>query len=179
MNPGWWRRNRWGLLLLVPALALALYSPVKTGYRMYWKAEPRQPVAGTPGSWVAYDGARMRLTRLAVDTGPQDFLGDPIAIPAGTQAWKATVDFDVPHGVKLSLCTVSLEAADGKTFSPGPDDLKDLDAPFDYCTPEDPDDKSAEYQTVAYFLLPREAHPVALRVIAKTKLPEYARLTPP
>ncbi len=179
MNPGWWRRNRWGLLLVVPALALALYSPVKDGYAGYWKAEPRRPVSGAPGGWVAFDGARMRLERLAVDSAPPDFDGEPVAVPTGTQAWKATIDFDVPSKVRLTGCTVALEASTGTTFSPGPQDLKGLDTPFDYCTPEDPDDKSARYQTVAYFLLPRQAHPVALRVSVRAKLPVYARLTPP
>ncbi|GAA5181429.1 hypothetical protein GCM10023322_16080 [Rugosimonospora acidiphila] len=179
MKTNWWRRNRWGTLLLVPALVAAFYSPVKDLYSSYWQGMPHRAVTGSPGGWVGFAGSRMRLEQLAVAHGLQDFLGEPIVIPAGTQAWQATIDFDTPKVSLIEDCRVYLEAADGQTFSAGAPELKGLDSPVDYCTPPDLDTKSGTFQTVAVFLLPRDARPVALQVTLTTRMPAYARLTPP
>jgi hypothetical protein len=178
MKTGWWRLNWWGLLLLVPALVLALYLPAKDAYAQYRNAEPRKPVSGAPGGSVTFAGARLRLEQLSVASGLKNTFDEPVDIPDGTRAWQATIDFDEPDTKALSLCRVYLETGDGKTFSASPEELSGLDAQFDFCTPDDPDVKSATFQRVEYFLLPQDVRPVAVEITLKEKLPAYARLTP-
>jgi hypothetical protein len=183
MTTGWWRRNRWGLLLLVPALVLALYSPAKDAYDRYWEGQPHQPVSAAPGGWVSYGDARMRLVALAVDTSLKDFLGEPLDLADGAQAWRATVGFDTPDSKKLIGCQLYLEAGNGDTFAASPSELANYDLPLPGCAPDETlgasPSPSGAYQTTAYFVLPPNVRPTALRVVLSAKLPAYARLTPP
>ena len=178
MTAGWWRRNWWGLLLLVPALALAFVPPLRDTYHQFRRSQFTTPISGSPGGWVGFAGARMRLAGLAVDGGLRDFSGKPLDLPDGVRAWRATIDFDAPDQHGLLGCEIDLEATDGTTFASDPDELDGFDVPIADCTPDDTSDTPpARYQTVAYFVLPPSAKPAGLRITTATKLPTYARLT--
>jgi hypothetical protein len=181
VTTGWWRRNRWGLLLLVPALALGLYSPARNAYAQYWKKQPHSPVSSTPGGWVSFADARMRVERLAVDPDLKDFFGEPFKVADGAQPWRAAIDFDTRNQRELAICQVYLEAADGDLYSENPSELGDYDVSgLTSCGAPDatgaPDEK---YQVVVYFLLPPGVRPAAVRIIVGGHLPGYARLAPP
>jgi hypothetical protein len=180
VTTGWLRRNRWGLVLLVPALALGFYTPVKDAYAGYWEKQPHRPVGGAPGGWVTFADARMRVEKLTVDTGLKDFLGEPFQVADGAQPWRAAIDFDTRDQDKLAGCEIELEATNGDLFAAGPSDLIEYDTPIATCKPlDDTGAPSDTYQTVAYFLLPPGIRPAAVRIILSSRLPAYARLTPP
>jgi hypothetical protein len=168
MTGGWWRRNRWGLIGLVPALGLALAVPVHDEYGAFWNAKPRDPVAATAG-WVSYDGASMHLDALTPALEP--------GLPAGLGVWRATVDFRSTSGDALEGCAVTMEDASGSTYDANPVELTDLglDVGPVICAP---DGKPAPtWRQVLYFLAPGGVRPVAVRVVVASQLPEYVRLS--
>jgi hypothetical protein len=174
---GWWRRNRWGLVFLVPALALALWPSVADGYPAYWNAKPREPVTASPGGWVDFAGARMRLVELAPATGLAGFDGKPVALPPGVKAWRARIAFDAgPGATGLAGCALKLADAAGHTYEAGPVELRKARTPFPTCTAEK--DAGPRYETVAHFVTPPDARPVAVHLIVPTQLPRYARIVP-
>jgi hypothetical protein len=166
----WVRRNQWGLLALVPALVLALWSSAVDGYRLYWQSAPRTPVSGAPGGWVDYGGARLRLAELVPATDLVDFDGHPVTLPAGTKPWRARIAVDPA----LAGCRLLLEDATGRTFGAGPAELERAQVPFASCAPDKA--SGGAFETVAYFVLPAGARPVAVRVAVANALPRYARL---
>ena len=177
----WWRRNRWGLLALLPALVLALWSSVADGYPLYWNAKPREPVTSPAGGWLAFAGARMRLVELAPATGLADFGGHPVALPAGARAWRARIAFDTAAPDAIAGCRLTLEDAAARTFEAGPAELQGARIPFASCRPDraadaPPVSGRQAFETVAHFVLPTSALPAAVRVTVATKLPRYARL---
>jgi len=174
MTHGWWRRNRWGLIVLVPVLALAIGLQLDDAYHLYWNGQPRQPVAAGPDGWADFAGGRIRL----VELGP----AADVEAPTRTQVWRARLEFAVPAQDTLGACDISVEDEAGRVFEARPDELIGADVPFPSCTPElDTPARNATgpvtFSTVAHFVLPAGARPVAVRVTQLTALPRYARLT--
>jgi len=174
----WWRRNWWGLLALVPALALAFYAPVKDARDQYWLSKPHEPVSAAADGWVSYAGARMRLVALVPATDVKDFSGKPVSLAGGAQIWRATIAFKAPDPTKIDGCELALESSDGATFEANPSELTRADVHYASCAPDTSAKPGLEYQAVAYFVVPRTTRPVAVWVILATKLPRYAWLTP-
>ncbi|WP_422770783.1 hypothetical protein ACN28C_29605 [Plantactinospora sp. WMMC1484] len=172
---GWWRRNRWGLLTLLPALVLAIAPGARDGYERYSQAEYRDPVrAGTDG-WVTFSGARIRLVEL-VRENPEPPAGSrPLALSEGVVAWRATLTFELSTPDALIGCQPHLEDRDGRLFGPNAAELRGARLPIAGCDAEDPAQRS--FRSVVYFALPRSATPVALRILRATERPRYARLT--
>jgi hypothetical protein len=172
---GWWRRNRWGVLALVPALALALGPGVKQGYEEVTQTEPRQAVVAGADGWVTYAGSRMRLSELTTATELTSRDGKPFRLPAGVRAWRATVLFEpgTPEGVVA--CSVWLEDHDGRIYSAGPTELSGAAVSSGGCAPER-DAGGRPYEKVFYFVMPDSSSPVAARVVTAAMLPRYARL---
>ena len=178
MSGQWWRRNRWGIVALVPALALAFYAPVHDFHERYWFGKPHQPLGAAPGGWVDYADARMRLVDLRDVTGQvTDYDDKPFKLPAGVRVWSATLEFVAADSDKILGCQLSIESAAGSTFDANPNELFGADLRYAGCTPGGIGTPPPQYQTVAYFVLPSTARPVAVRVALATKLPRYARLT--
>ncbi|MBF9127598.1 hypothetical protein I0C86_01090 [Plantactinospora sp. S1510] len=173
---GWWRRNRWGVLALLPALALALGPAVRQGYEQMTRAEPRRAVVPGPDGWVTYAGSRMRLAELTSTTELTGRDGRPFPLPAGVRAWRATVLFepDTPEGVVG--CSVWLEDSDGRLSSAGPAELLGAGVLAGGCGPER-DAGGRPYEKVFYFVLPESSSPVAARVVTTSMLPRYAQLS--
>lgn len=168
---GWFRRNLLGLLTLVPLAAvlagLGVYNG--NGYERFWKREPRVPVVAGAGSWLSYSDARIRLAELV--PAPE------VTAPGGVKVWRATIDFDVPKQESLYGCKLLLEDDKGRLYGAGPDELDGVRGlPIPSCTDLD-NEKLNRYQTVAFFVTPADARPVALRIEQALSLPRYARFT--
>ena len=176
MSGGWWRRNRWGLVALLPALLGASALDLGDGYDRFWNSQPRAPVGPGADGWVAFAGARVRLAALAPAEDLREYGGQPFAPPPGVRVWRAAIAFDgAAPGGALAGCRLLLEDAAGRTFDAGPTELRRARTPIAGCTP--PSGARGPYETVAYFVTPAGARPVAVRVVLFTKLPAYARLT--
>lgn len=184
---GWWRRNRSGLLLLVPVLVVALWSPVRDTLDTYRRTGPRQPVSGAPGGWVDFAGTRMRLVSLTEDDHPGDARTGGPALPPGVRAWRAVLAFDPAASHAVDGCQLELEDTAGRRYDDNPNELSPFFLPFASCAPDDADngegrpapDGAPGYRTWAYFVMPAGARPAAVRVLLATHYPRYARLLPP
>lgn len=166
----------WGIVALVPLLALALAPGVKEGLDLFNRVEAHEAVNPGPDGWVSYSGARIRLAELVPTTDLKRYNGEPFQIPAGTRIWRATITFDAPKADAVSGCFISLEDREGRTFGSTPEELAGAKLPYPGCTPDD-ENTPSPFQTVAVFLLPETATPAAVRVTRPTEMPRYARLT--
>jgi hypothetical protein len=182
----WWRRNRWGLAALLPALAVALGPGVRDGYRHHRDAQASAPIGAGPGDdgWVVFAGAHMRLAELTPAGELRDYRGRRYTPPGSLRVWRAEIVFDGAARDRLAICRLLLEDAEGRTFDAGPAELRGLRIPLPGCTPQPsgadtrtPRANPAEYATMAYFVMPAAARPVAVRVMLSSLFPAYARLT--
>jgi hypothetical protein len=164
----WWRRNRWGLAALLPALAAAVGMDMREAYDRYWSSQPRQPIAASADGWVTFAGARMRLIDLTPAEELREYGGRPYTPPPGVRVWRAEIVFDEAARQALGACHLQLEDDAGRTFDAGPTDLRHVRIPLAGCAPP---------SAMAYFIAPASARPVAVRIVLLSKLPAYARLT--
>ncbi|MER7278953.1 hypothetical protein ABT369_31400 [Dactylosporangium sp. NPDC000244] len=186
MNGGWWRRNRWGLLLLVPAVAAALAGPYFRDAHVYLEnpTEPHVPVAGAKGGWVTYAGARMRLDAVTEVESPADRSGKPADLGGG-RVWQAKVTYETADAGALAGCTVYLEDGGARRFGDRPVELSPVGLPSGGgCDRPRAAGASAPpgegpYQRDYYFLLPAGATPAAFFVGVPTAYPSYAHLPRP
>jgi hypothetical protein len=178
---GWWRRNLWGLIALLPVIALALGPSVKEGLDLYNRVDAHEAVLPGSDGWVSYSGVRMRLVGFAPATDLQTYDGEPWQPPANTKVWRATVAIDA--GAKWATdkyavagCNLKLEDTEGRQFTANPAEMSGSNPSrrVASCSPED-DDTPTPWEVEAYFLLPESAQPAALRIIRGTDLPRYAR----
>jgi hypothetical protein len=176
---GWWRRNRWGLVALVPAAALALALPVQHAYAQYWKTEPRTPVVAGADGWVSFAGARVHLDSFAEQTKFSDDFGSPVAVPAGLSVWRAAITFRGTDPAGLAGCLLTMSDVDGATYAANAAELIDLGVGLDFasCAPDPLADKApAQWTTVAYFVAPKTARAKGVRITLAAQLPRYAWL---
>jgi hypothetical protein len=178
-RPGWWRSNWWGLLAVVPAAVLALWSPTHDAYETFHRYS-HEPVNSTPGGWVTYAGAKMRVTAMGPADDLKKFDGTPAQLRGGIRAWKVTIEFQTSKPDSIGSCAIFLEDSAGATYEPAPAELADYDLPFSAsCLPDLLATPSPTFQTVAYFVMPGTARPAAIQVKIITEEPKYARLLPP
>ncbi|AVT30711.1 hypothetical protein C6361_15890 [Plantactinospora sp. BC1] len=171
---GWWRRNRWGLLALLPALVLALGPGVKDGYQRYSQAEYLEPVGVGADGWATFAGARIRLVELVEAPSVPGRDDRPLPLPAGVRLWRAKLAFELSAPETLIGCLHYLEDREGRLFSANPPELSGAGLSSPGCVADDPAERTLQVE--AYFLLPRPATPVALRIVKATQRPRYARL---
>jgi hypothetical protein len=179
MSGNWLRRNRWGLVLVVPAMVLALALPVHDAYGQFWKTAPRTAVTQGSSGWVAYDDATMRLTALTSVTHLTGFSDEAIAVPSGLEIFIASIEFQSTSPSKLVGCNMSMEDSTGATYATDMDIVSDLgvDVTFPSCTPDSIGKPPATWTAKVYFVAPAGARPVAVRIVIGKLLPKYARLT--
>ena len=177
---GWWRRNRYGLLALVPALLLAVGTDGYDFYRTRHDGQPTQPLTSAPGGWLGFRGARIRLTQFARMSGPlpSSFGGQPITVPAGAQVWRATVEFQVPTGADVGGC--EMDAWDGadRLFSADPAEVAGAIEEVPDCAPDSMRAGAPAFTIHPLYLLPTSATPRGVRIVVPVALPQYARLLP-
>lgn len=103
----WRRRNRWALVALLPALALALLASSDRVGTYYWSGgDLHDARRGAPGSWVEHRGTAVTLD------GEQTFevavrldgLGDAV------EGWGSTTVLTVPPGARAVRVDLSLRA---------------------------------------------------------------------
>lgn len=176
----WLRRNRWGLVLLLPALAAALIGAsfrLTTGWAAfsYWREHP--PVGFAQHfSLDGVDYFRQVDVRLVASS----VLEFPPGAnrPADTTLLQLDVGFAAPPDSPLSACTVTLVDGQGRSFTPigGMDDgdvttqagCVPVAAPGPIATgldlPDSGEQRPASWERGMIFLLPTDARPVALRL---------------
>lgn len=177
LGRGWWRRNRWGLAVVLPAFAAMLYASVYNDLERWEQHEPK-PVAAAADGWTEFGGVRLRLVEIGPATDLKRFGGQPFTVPQGVTAWRAVFEIQ-PSGAEVPFCSVQLEDAAGRVYDDRPDELLRADADRATCDPEDSPVPAASgrHQAAAYFVTATGAEPVAVRVSFGTvDLTRYAWL---
>ncbi|HEY2790736.1 MAG TPA: hypothetical protein VGJ28_00165 [Micromonosporaceae bacterium] len=167
VGAGWWRRNRWGLIGLIPALVLALAVPVHDEYKSFWDSQPRAAIAVSKGDWASYHGGNLRLDTFKQATG---------SLPHGIAVWGATIDFRATSASALLNCEIQMQDSSGSTYDADPAELIDLGADIGVasCSPDTLG--ATTWHTTVYFMAPRGTKPTAVRVQVSAALPEYVSL---
>jgi hypothetical protein len=173
---GWLRRNRWGLIALLPVLAATIGLSWGDAYDTYWKSQPREPVKAGSDGWVSFAGARIRLADLSAGTDLTDFGGDKFVPPSGTAVWKARLMFDAARTDGLRGCLIKLQDAGGRTYEARPPELSGSRARSTGCTPSLEDEGKTRYEAVAYFVTPSWARPAGVRITMALQYPRYVLL---
>jgi hypothetical protein len=172
MTRGWWRRNVWGLVLVVP-LATGLFAlNADAIYDRNFASLPKRsaPVDGT-GKAVLDDYAVRVVEVVQVDNTAEltSLLSSTKApLPTTVKVWRAILSFGGPEDIS-SGCEVELLDGRGRAYISGPSELA---AGRTACYPDDSEQPSP-FLTTAYFLLPTESRPAAIRVIWPSRLPRY------
>lgn len=131
----WWRMNRWGLVLLVPVLALALAA---SSFRLVTLYFPWFAVRGThvtapvrvttDSSFVRYPAGEEYSATLTpaslvpVSSAPSEYTyeGDPgLSAPPGARIWRLTTRVDADPAMSLIECAISLLDAEGAHYEAG------------------------------------------------------------
>lgn len=162
----WFRRNWWGLLLLLPALTAATYFDVRDGYRQAHAFDKNQPSVVTADGWGAFFGENLRLKAFARVSVPLDTIDEPLAVPAGLIVWQATIEVHVVNKDTFAGCDLYLVDASGRRFGAEPQQLSRMKTENGSCYNFD-DETATDYETVTVFLTPADVVPVHLR--AETK----------
>ncbi|GIH10169.1 hypothetical protein Rhe02_82360 [Rhizocola hellebori] len=175
-KPGFFRRNMWGLLGLLPAIAaFTVVALDRTDfYGQQINGQPKAGVSAAPAEWVSYSKARLRLVNMAATTDLYDTAGKPLKMPADLKTWRAVIEIQVDNQKDLADCEISLEDSEGRLFGTRPYELANLKMPTPTCTAEDT--ALNAYQVTVFFIAPADAKPVAVRVVRAAALPGYARL---
>jgi hypothetical protein len=179
-KPGWWRRNRWGLLALVPAIALGLAVPVHDNWAVLWDHAPRTQVGPSTDGWVGFAGAEIRLVTLAPATDLTDASGRPARFPAGVTVWQASITFRTADASRLLGCDLRMVDQAGATYQFNPAELQDadVDVPYADCSPSgDAATPPPSWTETVYFAAPSDVRPVCVRLTLEPDLPKYALLT--
>jgi hypothetical protein len=192
---GWWRRNAWGLALLVPAMLALTVAPYLQTYDTFLRNQERRPVLPGAEHWVTFSGTRMRLVELSEESTLPTYDGKTTPAPPGLRVVKAVLEFDgIPDDQSMWACRLFLESTAGERYGEKPTELTSVDTvslPDGGCVPDDspapvpsgsaapsplPSGVRAQWRTVCYFALPLTAYPSAVRVSIASELPRYALL---
>lgn len=168
MTRGWWRRNVWGLILVLP-LTAGLFALNADGlYDANIRFKPRDPVPVDATGTAVLDDFRVAVDSFGpVPADDPALLEYDIALPRSVQAWRAVVRFDGPED-ELSPCSVGLIDEHDRIYS-----SQSIGAVG--CQPDEFDSPSP-FTTTFYFLLPEPTQPQALQITWPVLLPRYVRL---
>ncbi|MEI2821312.1 MAG: hypothetical protein V9E81_14385 [Marmoricola sp.] len=171
-RPSWAQRNKWGLILLLPALVLALAAASSRVQLFWWGADLHQPISGTQGrplvltdTFHAPEGFFKRsveVTLQGVSPGqaPLTSLGKPVDTPSGSKWVSVALHIKADPKSPLSVCQVALRDGQGRQADYDPTLLGMGTLRSSPCVPEDhpgPSGMSAEEQAEAETEGPRPA----------------------
>ena len=139
----WLRRNRWWLVALPLAVALAAVASAYQVKLFWYDADLRHAMAtAEPGEFVTVTDdysdpfgetsrtLRVRLT--GVDTTPTwPTLDGEALTPAGTQAVVVRLEFEADPGETLNYCNVTVEDTEGRRY-----EIPELAAQSTPCLPD-------------------------------------------
>jgi hypothetical protein len=179
---GWWRRNVWGLLLILPLTAALFYQNADGLYDRNYRLLPMEPVAIDGTGRAVLDEYAIRVIevkplRTEAELKHVTVFGRPRP-PSSVTVWRSILSVDAPADSGVSSCDVFLEDGSGRTYKMGPSDLSGDSIPFAVCGPDD-EKQPVPYTATTYFLLPAEATPAALLVTWHDRLPRYIRFAIP
>src|SRR3981189_2407862 len=92
----WWRRNRWGVVALVPALVAMLALSAEDLYYGVYARQPRQPVPANTDGRYELRGTQTRLVNLGRATDLKRYNGSAFVPPANVTFWRARIEFSIP-----------------------------------------------------------------------------------
>lgn len=123
----WWQRNRWALVALLPALALALVASSDRVSTYYWSADLHDARQGAQGAWLEHrdrvnDVSGERPITLGVrldgvhgtDTGWESIA--PLTLPPGTRAVRVDLTLRADPDEPLRTCLLAVRDAAGTRY---------------------------------------------------------------
>lgn len=168
LGRGWWRRNVWGLVAVLPTLALMLAA---AGYSdlEFWQRGKPQVVRPAADGVAEFAGLRMRVAELAPATDLKRGGDRPFVVPDNMTAWRVVLDVEGPTDLgpdEVVYCDISIEDTAGNRYGDQPRELSSARTPLGNCNPENSPVPagSGRYQTVAHFVTPRGVEIAAVRV---------------
>jgi hypothetical protein len=174
MRRGWWRRNVWGLVLVLPLTAGLFAGNADALYRMNIASEPRDPAPIDADGTAVLDDFQVAIDSFeSVSEDDEALFERDITLADSVQAWRAVLHFTGPEKEMGNCTKVALVDAGGRVYPAGPSLLGGLGAIG--CLPDETDSPSPYISTV-YFLLPAEAQPQTLRIVWEPLLPRYVGL---
>ena len=186
MKRGWWRRNVWGLALLLPLLA-GLFG--LNGHLIYvrnYAQQPNEPVPVDATGKATLDDYAVRVIELAVVENQQELKKlrpfDSPGLPASLRVWRLILSVEGPVKEGVGNCGIELrDDTTGRTYAMGPSELSgqgSLRAQNDGCYPDD-EDQPSPFTATTFFLLPAETRPSAIIIAWDSRLPRFVRLPVP
>ncbi len=174
---GWWRRNIWGVVLLLPLVAGLFALNRNLIYDRNFGAEPRIAAAvdGT-GKAVLDDYAVRLIEAVPLPSDQLDVVlsGRP-ALPSSARPWRVILSIAGPPDSYVGACKAELMTADGIAYEASPNEFVVTGNTFTHCNPDDSRQPSP-YVTTLYMLLPVDQEPVGVRITWPSLLPRYMYL---
>jgi hypothetical protein len=188
VNRGWWRRNRWGLILVLPLVAGVFGLNGHLIYVRNYAQLPKEPVPVDATGKASLDDFTVRVIELAPVENQQELKRllpfDSPSLPSSVKVWRLILSVDGPdtEPAKSDLvdCLVSLrDDATGRSYAMGPSELSGAEVrSFGGCLADD-DEQPAPFTSTTFFLLPAETRPSAIVVTWRTRLPRFVRFPVP
>ena len=128
MTRGWWRRNVWGLVLLLPLLAGLVGLNGHVIYVRNYAERPSEAVRSTPTGKATLDDYAVRVIELAPVANEQELKRlrpfDSPGLPANVKVWRLILSVDAPPDSFVGQCAIRLnDDTTGRSFAMGPSEL--------------------------------------------------------
>jgi len=182
---GWWRRNVWGLVLLLPLLAGLFGLNGHLIYVQNYAMLPNEPVPVDATGKAILDDYAVRVIELAVVENQQELKRlrpfDAPGLPASVKVWRLILSVEAPAGSFVGQCAIRLNDAAGRSYAMGPSELSgegSLHSGKDGCYPDDKEQPSP-FTATTFFLLPAETRPSAIVIAWESRLPRFVRFPVP
>lgn len=144
--PGWWRRNRWGLVALPLAAVAALAGSSDRVKLLFWDEGLHREQAAQQGDWLEFrdtfhdsEGEHPLELRVRLDSVDDTTTGwgssDPIDLQPGGKAVRVTVSFEADPDLAMRVCQLAVRDADGTRYAYLPV-LGEVSQPLSPCVPD-------------------------------------------
>jgi hypothetical protein len=177
---GWWRRNIWGLLALLPLTAGVIAINADLLVEENLTLQPRQPIVVALGESVSYGDASVRLVSLTQVEPNEDLVGYEGSLAPGLTIWQGIFDIDPDSGDSfISGCKPTIEDGQGRLYGNYPSELNGGRKGWNGLTSDAVDEpagsKADPYVSTSYFVMPTGNDPAGVRVVCESALPRYVR----